>query len=89
MRLGNPQALSRVLEQACSDKFEQTCVTHPQREPKKGAGGLWPLAPFWEAAEGRLPLWMGTAGLFKLVQASLPKRLGQGLVVAEARVEAG
>ncbi len=36
-----------------------------------------------------LPLWMGLAGLFKPVQASLFKCPGQGLGVAQARVQAG
>ena len=45
-----------------------TCQTHPQRVPQRGGGRRPP--PFVEAAEGRLPLWMGRVG----VQASSIKR---------------
>ncbi len=40
-------------------------------------------------AIARLPLWMGLEGSFKPVQASLFKRPGQGLGVAQARVQGG
>jgi hypothetical protein len=77
--LGQPQALPRALEQACSDKFEQTsCPAIHKGNPAKGGGRPNAARPFWKASEGRLPLWMGLAGLFKLVQASLFKRLGRG-----------
>ncbi len=57
-------------------------------------GGLRPPPKRGRAAFGRpppfgFPLWMGLAGLFKPVQASLFKRTGQGLGVAQACVQAG
>ena len=39
-----------------------TCQTHPQRVPQRG-GRPKTAPPFVEAAEGRLPLWMGLAGV--------------------------
>ena len=66
--------------------FPQSRIPIHKGIPKGGWAEEGRSTPFWEAAEGRLPLWMGLAGLFKPVQASLFKRPGQGLGVAQARV---
>ena len=50
-----------------------TRQTHPQRVPQRRAAEG--RASFVEAAEGRLPLWMGLTSFFKRVETRLFKRV--------------